>query len=541
MLNNIKITSKIWGIVILSIIVMILQVLIMMSAVRQTNENDKLLYEDLIIDNVVLIMNAKTYFFENNHQEANNILINMLDNVRVNEFLFNEFGDDNTLKTLEGIYNEQYSKWLNETDTDKKEIYSSEIISTVNEITDIILEYVDYASIARTNQIKSVNNAAAVVVVIVIILIIVMSILIVRYLRKSLTAIQLYMGKLANKDLSFEIRNKDLRKKDEFGKLNKSVLEVIKSLNTIVTEINVGVDTLSNTSNNLRQSSKQVTQSVSEISSTVSDMAEGAIQQATDTENVSENITDLGEIINNNISSAENLSSANNKIIEASTSGMEVVESLTIITEENNIAFDSVFTIINKTTESAKKIGEASSLITGIAEQTNLLALNAAIEAARAGEAGRGFAVVADEIRKLAEESTEATKIIDSMLLDLSNNVNQASSQSDGVKDAVKKQVYSVLLTKEKYLAINKTVESISDEIVSLQNISKSMDVNRNRVMETVETLAAIAEENAASSEETAAISESVSNTMTELNVATSEVDDLVTNLVDVIDGFKLK
>src|SRR5690606_17996697 len=103
--------------------------------------------------------------------------------------------------------------------------------------------------------------------------------------------------------------------------------------------------------------------------------------------------------------------------------------------EESGRAIESIYQSITKTNESSAKIGEASDLIKSIAEQTNLLALNAAIEAARAGEHGKGFAVVADEIRKLAEEAAASTRVIDEMIKNLQSDVDQAVTTMNRVEE----------------------------------------------------------------------------------------------------------
>src|SRR5690606_33235105 len=101
---------------------------------------------------------------------------------------------------------------------------------------------------------------------------------------------------------------------------------------------------------------------------------------------------------------------------------------------------NKVHDIILRTNDSAKKISQASQVIANIAGQTNLLALNAAIEAARAGEAGRGFSVVAEEIRKLAEESENSTKIIDEIVEDLQQNAANAVDMVEKVSMIVAEQ-----------------------------------------------------------------------------------------------------
>jgi methyl-accepting chemotaxis protein len=121
--------------------------------------------------------------------------------------------------------------------------------------------------------------------------------------------------------------------------------------------------------------------------------------------------------------------------------GLKEIETLSMKTEENNKASMEIYEVILKTNQSSNKIGEASSVIASIAEQTNLLALNAAIEAARAGDAGRGFSVVADEIRKLAEKSSTSTKDIYNMVNELQRNAQEAVHTMKKISATIKERI----------------------------------------------------------------------------------------------------
>lgn len=216
------------------------------------------------------------------------------------------------------------------------------------------------------------------------------------------------------------------------------------------------------------------------------------------------------------------------------------MNNLATITQDNQNAFESIFTLISATNQSAQKIGEASDLISSIAQQTNLLALNAAIEVASAGEAGRGFAVVADEIRKLAESSTQSTAVIDNMLEELKKSTDRANTESNSVREAVVLQAASVKETQDKYSTIMETIRSINKEIEDLDQVSREMDRYRAAVMDLVNGLSAVSEENAASTEEASAVSDQVFTSMDNIEGISGEVDRLVVSVKKLTEGFKL-
>ena len=138
------------------------------------------------------------------------------------------------------------------------------------------------------------------------------------------------------------------------------------------------------------------------------------------------------------------------------------------VTEECNEVAKEISEGILKTHESSSKIGQASNVIASIAEQTNLLALNAAIEAARAGEMGRGFSIVAGEIKKLAEQSSKSTKEIDEIVKELQSNAQHAVKTMERVSEITKEQTDSVMKNKDKYILIEEAMESTLEVLEEL-------------------------------------------------------------------------
>ncbi len=251
-------------------------------------------------------------------------------------------------------------------------------------------------------------------------------------------------------------------------------------------------------------------------------------------------ITSLGSVIQKNTNSAHELALARNAIQLASEEGLNSVNALENIATKNEAAFQSIFDVIHITNDNAGQIGKAIEMISSLAGSTKLLSLNATIEAARAGEAGRGFAVVAEEINKLSEQTEAATKIIDNILKTLNNNIISASDKSREVQETVKLQTLGVTDTKEKYLAIMKTLDNINQQINSLNEVSKDMEQSRTHVMDIGSSVSAISEENAASTQQTAASIQEILSAVEQINLIGEEVDDMIVAITLLVEQFHL-
>jgi methyl-accepting chemotaxis protein len=283
-----------------------------------------------------------------------------------------------------------------------------------------------------------------------------------------------------------------------------------------------------------------IVKNVHDITGAVNHVAETAGEQAADISNSITEIEGLQSIARQNEEASGNLSRASEQISAASKAGNKVVDDLYAVTKESEHAFEEIFDSINKIKGSTAKIGQSSEMIQSIASQTNLLSLNASIEAARAGDMGRGFAVVADEIRKLSEESANSANEINQMLQELQANVDNANQQSESVKAAVERQVLGVEDTRSKYNDIADNLGIIDKEIQSLGAVSKSMTTSCENVSVAMDRLSSAAETNAAASEETNASIEEVLAMIQEISQGSSDIKGQSDELVNIVRQYKL-
>lgn len=378
------------------------------------------------------------------------------------------------------------------------------------------------------------------VMLIVLVISIVVTYLIGNSIVKPITKIVKQSEKIADLDITEDIPEIFINKKDEIGTLAKALQDIINNLKEIIKEISNSSEQVSSAAEELAASSQQSAMAAEEVSKTVEEIAMGASEQARSTEEGSLRADLLEKTIEKDHDYIENLNTASDKVKEVVEEGLKEIDKLFKITEESNDAAKGIHEVILKTNESSNKIGQASDVIASIAEQTNLLALNAAIEAARAGEAGRGFAVVAEEIRKLAEQSSTSTKDIDKMVNELQNNAKDAVKTIERVATIAIEQTNSVINSKNKYKLIDEAMKEVEVVVQQLNISGEEMEKTKDEILNAFKNLATIAEENAASTEQVTASMEEQAASIEEIASSSEGMSDLTQKLQSIIMKFKI-
>jgi len=369
---------------------------------------------------------------------------------------------------------------------------------------------------------------------------IVMAFLIGNSITNPIIKVIRYSKKIADLDITEDINEKFLKKKDEIGDLSKAMQSIINSLRTIVNEISNTSEQVLAASEEMTAASQQSATASEEISQTVEEIAKGAADQAQNTEEGSSKAYSLGQIIEEDQDIMKNLNEGSNKVTEVVNEGLVEINILYKITEESNLATNEIREVILKTKVSSGKIGQASSVISTIAQQTNLLALNAAIEAARAGDAGKGFAVVAEEIKNLAQQSSLSTKEIDEIVNELQDNTLNAVKTMERVLLIADEQTKHVINSKDKYILISEAMKETSEIVKKLNVAGKEMEGMKNQILVTMENLSAIAEENSAATQEATASIEEQAASAEEIAGASEGLSNLAQNMQTIITKFKI-
>lgn len=349
-----------------------------------------------------------------------------------------------------------------------------------------------------------------------------------------------YSKKLADFNLTRDISRKELRKKDEFGILANSLESIRDNFKNIIQKINASSRQVAITSQQLTAASSQSARTGEEVSNAIREIAERAMEQTENTMEGTSKIIQLGSIIDNNLKAANHINSAITNVTEAIDSGFGEMESLYKITEESNCANEKIYDLIIKTNDSSKKISAASSLISSIALQTRLLALNASVEAARAGQAGKGFSVVAGEIKKLAALSADSSKSIEEIVSELQKNAANAVDIMDRIKNITAEQTQRVDSSKENYRLINQAMEESQKASLHLSSTGREMYNMKNMILALLENLSHIAKQNSSAAGEVNRSMEEESDALEEIAASSDILSGLAEELHDMILEFKI-
>lgn len=448
------------------------------------------------------------------------------------------------LTDVSEITNEALALAMDNKNAEAYRLYSEQVITKREEMTDLLgsLQQANEDQASKIAQENKENYDATLVLSISIIAVfLVLSVLFGLYISRTIAnpikKLKSLMEKGENGDFSGRA---DYASKDEVGSLSASFNSMADGIKELVETIGETSQALASSSEELSASSEESSKASEHISETIQELASSSEDQmrlmASSSEGIS-NVTANTEKISGN---AEKVAQTASSTAEASKEGLQNIEEVTAQMNSINTNVGNLAMSIDTLEGRIKEIGEITKAITDISSQTNLLALNAAIEAARAGEQGKGFAVVADEVRKLAEQSAQSAEQITSLIGQIQVDTRVTIQSMSSAKKEVDLGLNIVQNAGESFGKIEVSVldlVSLFEEVfTSLKELKDNTDVINVSVME-VNTMAG---EAAANTENVSAATEEQVASMEEIAASSSSLANLAESLQELIRKFKV-
>ena len=386
-------------------------------------------------------------------------------------------------------------------------------------------------------QSAGIKQLTSVLVIICMILALALGVIISRQMSGTIHYILRQLRKVSNGDLTVKLTAKH---KDEFGLLCDGVNDTVEHMKSLIKDVNEVSEQVGVAAAHVAQTSGTFMETSKNIQSAVVEIEDGVNKLDSNSDNCMNQMDSLSGKINNVSSNADEIEKLTNITGETISAGISSVQSLTKSAESTAEITRNVITSIEELEEKSKSIGHIVSAINVIAEQTNLLSLNASIEAARAGEAGRGFSVVAEEIRKLADQCLASSSQISLIVNEIIGKTGQVVEIARQAETVVSSQSGAVEETTASFRHIDELVAQLLQALETIINNVQEMNGARNETLTAIESITD-------ASSKTAACSSSVHNAagtqidaIKNLDEASQSLTSKAESLLDALSTFQI-
>lgn len=356
-------------------------------------------------------------------------------------------------------------------------------------------------------------------------------------LSRNINMIKEDLKSISNGDLSHELK---ITTKDEIELIADGINDLRLNMSKVLGKVKELSNVAELTSDCTKSNVEHISSAIEEISVTVEDITKNIQYQSTTSSTAVDYVNNLGKEISSTVDEINHIYSLSQDSKQLNQYQHDSMEVLIRNCNESKELGDQVSKQVDLLNQKADQIGKITDIITSIAEQTNLLALNAAIEAARAGENGRGFAVVSDQVRKLAEASSDSAKEISTVIQNIQETISNTVANMGLSKRFSEVEYETVKKSSDEFYKLYSNINSISSKIENIEKSIKLVSTSKDQVISSIGTIDEMLQNNVESIEEIkSAIEEQtscasdVSNSMTNLS---KDIDELNTT----VDIFKL-
>lgn len=357
----------------------------------------------------------------------------------------------------------------------------------------------NFAKTESDKMLSFTGSISMVVPIIVFVLALIVAYLLVRSFTRPIKELQTIMNRISQGDLSHTINT---NRKDELGKLSQSFNIMIRQVRDMLTNTRTIASSLSGHSQQFHRFSQETAAANTSILHAIEEISSGADQQAKQSETSTHIISDLENEIQEISNFAQSMQLTSSMAEQNTVMGKDSVNALSAAAADTEQRVSQVVQAMQALAASSAEIGNIINTITEISTQTNVLSLNAAIEAARAGAYGRGFSVIAEEVRVLSQQSNDSAKHISSIIKGLQSQISDLEAQLGETKHVMLNQNTRMESTMTAFSAIQSSMLEVSTQISSVNGKVDAISSKNKELIQSVQHVAAIAEETAAGVEE---------------------------------------
>ncbi|MBG9914927.1 chemotaxis protein, partial [Bacillus sonorensis] len=360
---------------------------------------------------------------------------------------------------------------------------------------------------------------------------------IVRAISKPLNQLVSSAKSISNGDLTQTI---EVRSKDELGQLGTSFNEMAESLRSLISAIQESVEHVASSSEQLTASADQTSKATEHITLAIEQFSNGAESQNEKVETSSQQLNQMNGKLFEVTEVSEAITESSIKSTEIAETGGELVQKTVGQMNSINQSVKQAEGVVKGLEAKSKDITAILRVINGIADQTNLLALNAAIEAARAGESGRGFSVVAEEVRKLAAQSASSAKEIESLIQDIVKEIEHSLTMFQSVNHEVQSGLNITEDTEASFKHIYDMTNEIAGKLQTMNTAVEQLSKGSEEVSEAVEEIAEVSKESSAGIQDIAASAEEQLASMEEISSSAATLEQMAEDLRNLTKKFKI-
>lgn len=395
----------------------------------------------------------------------------------------------------------------------------------------------------RSRVSKIINEIRLQMLSAITIVLIITAVIVTLIVKRILDALSKSMGllrKISEGDLTVDADPSLLKRPDEIGMLGREIHSLREKLLEIIDVLREKSKELNTESETLKQRSENILSVMQGLDKAAQEMSVSSTNQAQDAATAGSDVGNMGEMLGNSTVKIRKMHTISNQIQTVSEQTMHEMQALNEEMQQVNLSINYLGQQTRLTKESADKINTATELIAAVASQTSLLSLNASIEAARAGDLGKGFGVVAAEIQKLAVQSNEAVEDIRNMAETLTKNSNETIQRMEEVQAVIEHQNETIKKTGHVFDDVRTGIRESADHMNMVIQQTEEMEKIRTDIVASVQNSASLAQENAASIEEMLASLENAYDDIHVLSKQTNDLGNLSKQMKDSVGVFQI-